>query len=141
MRLGVCGAIRWPNKEFRCASQPKNVTTVLFLALLKKLKRRASQRGKKIVIVLDNGTCFTSKQSTKAIEVNREWLKVYWLPRYTSEQLNWVECVWKHIEEDYFSRMLVKNAKQFINRAKKLMTSLEEKNGLLKALKPRKPQK
>jgi hypothetical protein len=117
------------------------VTTVLFLALLKKLKRRAGQRGKKTVLVLDNGTCFTSKQSTKAIGENREWLKIYWLPRYTSEQLNWVECVWKHIEEDYFSRMLVKNAKQFVNRAKQLMDSLEEKNGLPKALKPRKPQK
>lgn len=141
VRLGVCGAVRWPNKEFRCTSQPKNVTTVLFLGLLKKLKRRAEQRGKRITLVLDNGSCFTSKQSCAAIESNRGWLKIYWLPRYTSEQLNWIECVWKHLEEDYFSRMLTKNPRQFISRAKQLMSRLEEKNGLLKALKPRKPQK
>jgi transposase len=136
--LAVCGAIRWPDKEFRRACQPKSVTTALFLAFLKKLKRRASQRRKKIVLVLENGTCFTSKRSTAAIAANRSWLEVYWRPRYSSEKLNWSERVWKHIEEDYFSRMLVKNPKQFITVAKRLIESFEKKNGLLQALKPRK---
>lgn len=106
VRLAVCGAFRWPAGPFLFAHGDKSVVTAMFLELLKHLGRRARRTRRPIVLVLDNGSVFTSRAALRAIEQARSWLSVIWLPKYTSEQLNPIENLWGHLKDDYFSRML-----------------------------------
>jgi transposase len=106
VRLAVCGAFRWPAGPFLFAHGDKSVVTAQFLQLLKQLSRRAHRTGRRIVLVLDNGSVFTSRAAMRAIHEARPWLTVIWLPKYTSEQLNPIENLWGHLKDDYFSRML-----------------------------------
>jgi transposase len=106
VRVAVCGAFRWPAGPFLFTHGDKNVVSALFLELLRQLGQRARRTGRRIVLVLDNGSAFTSAASLRAIHEARGWLTIFWLPKYTSEQLNPIENVWGHLKSDYFSRML-----------------------------------
>jgi hypothetical protein len=68
VRVAVCGALRDPNGPFLFSHGPKSVDTDLFLALLDKLVRRARRTGRPIILVLDNGGCFTSRRASRALE-------------------------------------------------------------------------
>ncbi len=96
VRVAVCGALRYPKGPFLFTHGPKSVHTDLFIALLNKLVRRARRTGKRIILVLDNGGCFTSKRSSQALHAARRWVTPIFLPKYTSETLNWIEGFWGH---------------------------------------------
>jgi transposase len=136
-RVAVCGAFRWPDGPFRFAYGHKQVNTAVFLALLPRLATRAAHTGKRIVLVLDNGSAFTSHRSRAAIRAARSWLQVVWLPRYSSEQLNDIEALWQHLETDYFSRMLVTDSDTFVPAAVRFLQRLERDGALRRVLKPR----
>lgn len=114
---------------FRFAAQPKHASADLFLKLVPQLRQRAFRAGKRIVLVLDNG-------SLALMEAHWEWLQIQWLPRYSSEQLNEIEGVWMHLEADYFSRMLVKRRADFIAAAMRLLRSLRRSVRLRRFLSP-----
>lgn len=40
-------------------------------------------------------------------------MRPFWLPRYTSESLNWIEGYWEHLKDTYFSRMLTQQREAF----------------------------
>jgi transposase len=143
VRLAVCGAFRWPAGPFLFAHGDKNVVTALFLNLLKHLERRARRTGRRIVLVLDNGSAFTSRAALHAIQQGRRWLSVLWLPKYTSEQLNPIENLWGHLKDDYFSRMLTpvhsdyrQTREQFRSAAIAFLRSLRHPGALSRALRP-----
>jgi hypothetical protein len=96
----VVGAVRYPTGDFRFAHQPRSVCTALFLPVLETLVKRAKRTGRRIVLVLDNGGCFTSRTSRA--------------PRYTSETLNWLERFWEELKSTYFSRMLTADRDSFL---------------------------
>lgn len=121
---------------FRFAAQPKHASADLFLKLVPQLRQRAFRAGKRIVLVLDNGSMFTAKRSLALMEAHWEWLQIQWLPRYSSEQLNEIEGVWMHLEADYFSRMLVKRRADFIAAAMRLLRSLRRSVRLRRFLSP-----
>jgi transposase len=72
--------------------------------------------GRRIVLVLDNGGCFTSRASTAAHEAAKPDVRIFWRPRYTSETLNWIENFWEKLKSTYFIRMLMADRDSFMAR-------------------------
>lgn len=136
-KVAVIGAMRWPDGLFRFRHDPKSLHSGLFVGLLSSLYALARQRGRRIVLILDNGKQFTSHRSTASITFYGSWLAIVWLPRYSSEQLNDIEGVWKHVDEDYFSEMLVECADDFEPAVIRLLRSFTRPGALRRALKPR----
>jgi transposase len=113
LRVAVCGAIRFPTRQFLFTHQPRTATTALFLPLLERLVRRAKRTGRRIVLVLDNGVPFNSRLARTALEAASPYVRPFWLPKYTSETLNWIENFWEHLKDTYFSRMLTEDREVF----------------------------
>lgn len=136
-RVGVCGAFRYPDGPFLFTHRLwKNAVTAQTVGLLGLLADRARRTGKKIILVLDNGSTYTSKGSLGELHRLRAWIRVFWLPTYTSEQLNLIENVWTHLKRTYFSRMLTKRLDEFPAAVIRLLRSLAVPGALRKALKP-----
>jgi len=100
------------------------------------LEARARRTGKRIVLVLDNGSAHKSKRSLGEVEGVKDCLRVFWLPTYTSEQLNDIEGVWKHLKEDYFSRMLVEKREDFTGAVVRLLSKMRRGRVLREMLRP-----
>jgi transposase len=137
IRVAVCGALRWPEGPFLFTHGRKSVNSRLFVDMLQKLQRRVHRTGKRIVLVLDNGPEHTSRLSLCALERLKSAIRVFWLPTYSSEQLNDIEAIWKHLKEDYFSRMLVTDKNAFPDTVVRLLSILQQPSSLRKILKPR----
>ena len=136
-RVGVCGAFRYPDGPFLFTHRLwKNPITEHTVGLLLLLAARARRTGKKIVLVLDNGSTFTSGRSREEIHRLREWIQVFWLPTYTSEQLNLIENLWTHLKRTYFSRMLTKSLNEFPMAVIQLLKRLAIPGALRRVLKP-----
>lgn len=136
-RVAVCGAYRWPDGPFVFTHGPKCVNSGLFIGMLQMLEARASRTGRRIVLVLDNGSAHKSKRSVAEIHRVKDCIRVRWLPTYTSEQLNDIEGVWKHLKEDYFSRMLVEDREKFPGAVVALLLRMRRGHMLRTMLKPR----
>jgi transposase len=136
VRVAVCGALRYPKGPFLFSHGPKSVTTDLFIVLLSKLVRRARRTGKRVVLVLDNGSCFTSKRASQALHEARRWVTPIFLPKYTSESLNWLEGFWGHIKDTFFSRMLTKKRDSFYDEAVRRLHQLRRPGTLRTLLRP-----
>jgi transposase len=130
VRVAVCGAYRYPEGPFLFTHGPKSVNSALFVRLVHKLVRRAKRTGRRIVLVLDNGGAFTSNLSLAALATAAEWVRPFWLPKYTSERLNRIEGLWGHLKDDYFSRMLTRRRERFYAAAVKLLDRLHRRGAL-----------
>lgn len=135
-RVAVQGAICWPNGPFRFSYGPRSVNTNVFLGILPQLAERVRKSGKRIVLVLDNGSAHTSKRSTAALNRLKDKIRVFWLPPYTSEQLNDIEPVWKHLKEDFFSRMLTQRPEEFTARVIELLSHFRRPGAIAQMTKP-----
>jgi transposase len=135
-RIAVQGAYRWPDGPFRFSYGARSVNTNHFLGMLAQLEERANRTGKRIILVLDNGSAHTSRRSQEALARVKHLIRPFWLPPYTSEQLNDIEAVWKHLKDDYFSRMLTRKADHFVDEAVKLLSRMRTGKGLRQMLKP-----
>ena len=136
-RVGVCGAFRYPDGPFLFTYRLwKNAVTEQTVGLLNLLADRARRTGKRIILVLDNGSTYTSKRSLTELRRLREWIHVFWLPTYTSEQLNLIENVWTHLKRTYFSRMLTQGPNEFPVAVVQLLKTLALRGALRRALKP-----
>lgn len=136
-RVGVCGAFRYPDGPFLFTYRLwKNAITEQTVGLLNLLADRARRTGKKIILVLDNGSSYTSKRSKEEIHRLREGIQVFWLPTYTSEQLNVIENVWTHLQRIYFSRMLTRDTNEFPVAVIRLLKTLAHPGALRRVLRP-----
>jgi DDE superfamily endonuclease len=59
---------------------------------------------RKVILVLDNGSCHTSKVSTQALAERADWLEVVPLARYSPE-LNPKEREWRTLKRDHRSHL------------------------------------
>jgi DDE superfamily endonuclease len=125
VRVGVVGALRYPDQHFLFTHQPDRVTSSLFLPLLEKLVAHAKRTDRRVVLVLDNGNTFTAHRARAALEQAAPWVRPFWLPRYTSETLNWIEGYWEHLKDTYFSRMLTEQRQAFYSDAVRLLYRLQ----------------
>jgi len=101
------------------------------------LENRALRTRRQIILVLDNGSAHTSKRSKAEIHRLKGLIRIFWLPTYTSEQLNDIEGLWKHLKDDYFCRMLVPLREEFGEAVVALLRRLRKPGMLRKILKPR----
>lgn len=129
--------MRWPDGPFLFTHGLKTVNTALFVGMLQLVEQRARRTGRRIVLVIDNGSAHTSGRSLEEIQRIKKFVRIFWLPTYTSEQLNDIEGVWSHLKEDYFSRMLVRDRKEFVNAVVALLGRLRRGRTLRAMLKPR----
>jgi transposase len=132
VRVAVCGAYRYPEGPFLSTFGSKSVTTALFIPLLQLLTRRAKRTRKRIILVLDNGSSFTSKRSRAELAARREFVRPFWIPKYTSETLNRIENLWGHLKDDYFSRMLTKRKDLFTREVVRFLKRLHRRGALRK---------
>ena len=124
-RVGVCGAFRYPDGPFLFTYRLwKNPITEHTVGLLNLLAARARRTGKKIVLVLDNGSTYTSGRSLKEMD------------RLRSEQLNLIENIWAHLKRTYFSRMLTRGPAEFPVAVVRLLKSLAAPGALRRILRP-----
>lgn len=82
--------------EVVCAGQD----SACFLRYLAALEARWRATGRKIVLVLDNGSAHRSKASQAALAERAEWLEVIPLARYCP-QLNAKEAEWRTLKRDH----------------------------------------
>ncbi len=75
-----------------------------FLRYLEVLDRRHRETGREVFLVLDNGSCHTSKASSAALAERAEWLHVIRLARY-SPHLNLKEREWRYLKRDARSHL------------------------------------
>lgn len=136
-KVAVCGAVRSPDGPFIFSHGLRSVNTALFVDLLGALEARIRRTGKRVVLVLDNGSAHTSNRSTAELDRLKDVIRVLWLPTYTSEQLNDIEGLWKHLKEDYFCRMLVENREEFTEAVVRFLKVLAHRGALRKIVKPR----
>lgn len=129
-RIAVCGAFKWPHGPFTYSYGPRSVNTDLFIRMLRKLRHRARSTGRIIILVIDNVSAHRSKRSTIELKALSEFIDVFWLPKYSSEKLNDIENVWKHIKENYFCRMLVNRREDFAKQSVKLLDSFKKRGKL-----------
>lgn len=133
VRVGVVGALHYPNKHFLFTHQLQRVTGDLVPPLLDKLVARAKRTGKRIVLVIDNGRPFDTRLAQAAFEAAAPWVRPFVLPSYTSETLNWIEGFWEHLKNTYFSRMLTSQREAFYPDTVRLLRRLQ-RSGRLRAL-------
>jgi transposase len=75
-----------------------------FARYLAALDARHAATGRRITLVLDNGSCHTSKASRQALAERAAWLEVIWLAPY-SPQLNPKEREWRSLKRDHRSHL------------------------------------
>jgi hypothetical protein len=68
------------------------------------LEARHAATGRQVILVLDNGSCHTSKVTHQALAERAEWLEVVPLSRY-SPQLNPKEREWRRLKRDHRSHL------------------------------------
>jgi DDE superfamily endonuclease len=130
LRVAVCGAIRFPTREFLFTHQLKSINTALLLPLLEQLVHRAQRTGRPIVLVHDNGVPFNSLLAQATLEAAIPYVRSFPLPRYTSETLNWIENFWDHLKQTYFSRMLTYEREAFYPDTIRLLQRLHRSGRL-----------
>jgi transposase len=75
-----------------------------FLRYLEALDRRHRETGREVFLVLDNGSCHTSKKSRAALAEREGWLHPIFLARY-SPHLNLKEREWRYLKRDARSHL------------------------------------
>ncbi|OJH39585.1 hypothetical protein [Cystobacter ferrugineus] len=65
-------------------------------------------------------------------------MRPFWLPRYTSETLSWIEGDWEYLNDTTFSRMLTKQREAFYPDAVRMLHRLQ-RTGRLQPLSLRTP--
>ena len=131
VRAAVCGAYRYPEGPFLATYGSRSVNTDLFLPLLTLLVKRSKRTKRVIVLVLDNARYFRkAKRAQTRLNQIRQWVIVFWLPRYSSQKLNRIENLWGHLKDDFFGRMLVKRRKRFLREVVKLLKRLQRRRSI-----------
>jgi transposase len=75
-----------------------------FLRYLAALDARHDATGRRVILVLDNGSCHTSKASAQALADRAAWLEAVPLARYSPE-LNPKEREWRTLKRDHRSHL------------------------------------
>ncbi len=141
VRVGVVGAIRYPNQHFLFTHQPRTVTAALVPPLLNQLVARAKRTGRRIVLVIDNGRPFSAQLAQTALEAAKPWVRTFELPLYTSETLNWIERFWGVLKDTYFSRMLTQEREAFYDDAVRLLRRLQRPGAVRRLMLRTPPEK
>ena len=120
-RVGVVGAVRYPDRRFCFSHQRDRVTAALVPPVVEELVRHAKRANKVLLLVIDQGRPFSARLAQQALEEAAPWLTVIKIPKYTSQWLNWIEPFWDHLKDTYFGRMLTRSARSFPSSVGRLL--------------------
>lgn len=138
LKVAVSGALRWPDGPFVFSRGEESLNSELFIRMLRQLWYRVRRTGRWIILVMDRGPEHISHRSQEEMDVRNDRILAFELPPYTSEELNgWIEGLWKHLKEDYFSRMLVRDRRDFPWAVERLLKQMTRGHNWRKVLKPR----
>lgn len=88
--------------------------------LLQKLVRRARRTGRRIVVVMDQGSPHHAEALARYLENVKEQLEVFWLPHYSPE-LNLIERLWKHLKASRMANVLWPSFGAFTKRLRTIL--------------------
>lgn len=95
--------------------------SVGFGRYLTALDARHEATGRKVILVLDNGSSHTSKVSQAALTERASWLEVIKLSRYSPE-LNPKEREWRYLKRDHRGH-LASSLRAFVDEVKTGLTT------------------
>jgi len=116
----VFGAFCYGRGLFCYHVQPRKIAWGVQI-LLQKLVRRARRTGRRIVVVMDQGTPHHAKTLTRYLEDVKEHLEVFWLPHYSPE-LNLIERLWKHLKSSRMANVLLPSFRAFTRHINAALT-------------------
>jgi transposase len=132
----IFGARREGGGKFIGAAHlTKNGTA--FCELLVRMAHRARRTRKMIILISDNARYHKTKAAERLIEEIRPWVKVVWLPRYSSD-LNDIERFWKTVKGTFFANTLYRSEEEFARHVEEVVERLNHDPGCLLALSGRK---
>jgi hypothetical protein len=102
-RLTVFGSVEAAGRG-RVEVLSARADSIGFGRYLAVLDARHAETHRDIILVLDNGSCHTSKVTRQALAERKEWLEVVPLSRY-SPQLNPKEREWRVLKRDHRSHL------------------------------------
>lgn len=97
-RVTVFGSVALVGRG-RVEVVPARQDSAGFLRCLDALEAHWVATGREVDLVLDNGSCHTSKVSRAALAERAAWLHVVWLAR-SSPQFNSKERAWRYLKRD-----------------------------------------
>lgn len=100
----VFGAFCYGRGLFVYHLQPRKTAWGVQL-LLQKLVRRARRTGRRIVVVMDQGSPHHAEALARYLHDVKAQLEVFWLPPYSPE-LNLIERLWKHLKASRMANVL-----------------------------------
>jgi hypothetical protein len=100
----VFGAFGYGRGLFVYHVQPRKTAWGVQI-LLQKLVRRARRTGRRIIVVMDQGSPHHAESLARYLEDVKEHLEVFWLPHYSPE-LNLIERLWKHLKASRMANVL-----------------------------------
>lgn len=80
--------------------------------LVQQLLRRARRTGRRIVLVLDQGSPNHAQALHHDLELAEPYVQAFWLPHYCWN-LNLIERLWKHIKGSRVANVLFASYNQF----------------------------
>jgi hypothetical protein len=102
-RLSVFGSVEAQGRG-RVEVVQARADSAGFARYLAALDARHAATKRKVILVLDNGSCHTSKVTKQALAARADWLEVLPLSRYSPE-LNPKEREWRTLKRDHRSHL------------------------------------
>ena len=116
----VFGAFCYGRGLFVSHVQPRKTAWGVQI-LLQKLVRRARRTGRRIVVVMDQGSPHHAGSLMRYLEDVKEHLEVFWLPHYSPE-LNLIERLWKHLKASRMANVLFAGFRAFTEHIGTVLT-------------------
>lgn len=107
--------------------------------LVAKLLKRAQRTGKRIVLVLDQGSPNHAHSLHRDLELAQDHIEVVWLPKYCWN-LNLIERLWKHIKGSRIANVLFTRFQQFIRHIDRALEDFAKNPDLTLSVVTRKPR-
>ena len=107
----VFGAFCYGRGRFVYHVQPRKTAWGVQI-LLQRLLHRARRTGRRIVVVMDQGSPHHAEALTQYLDDVKEHLEVFWLPHYSPE-LNLIERLWKHLKASRMANVLFPSSAAF----------------------------
>jgi hypothetical protein len=116
----VFGAFCYGRGLFLYHVQPRKTAWGVQI-LLQKLVHRARRTGRRIVVVMDQGTPHHAKALGRYLKDVKEHLEAFWLPHYSPE-LNLIERLWKHLKSSRMANVLFPSFRAFTRHIGAVLT-------------------
>lgn len=136
-KVAVFGAWCYGQGIFLHHTQPKKSAWGVRY-LVQRLLGRVRRTGKRIVLVMDQGSPNHAKGLHRDLAMAAPAIAVFWLPHYCWE-LNLIERLWKHLKGSRMANVLFASFRQFQRHLQEVLQDFVDHPDLTLAVVHRKP--